>query len=230
MKLFTIFAAIVASVVSISASAYNGRRGGPVVVQGGRHYHGGGVRVHPNHWGHHPGRGHHPGHHWNPPRFRPPHYQPPHYRPPVYPLPPPVVMPPILPPPIEEPGVIIPNPIPDPIEEQSIYGYFPRQVFVNEYCDPREYAVPVVNTVPEATIYCPRNYWSQCSQAVLPYPGLSVRPVVYPYAVRPDYCRVQPTHQRGIFVLLRSNQNWHVGPAQNIAYLLNQYRAMGLCY
>ncbi len=232
MKLFSFIVVGALAMSAVTADAWNGRRGAGPRQQ----WHGGGMphRIGPQqHWG--------PQH--RPPQFRPPHYQPPHYHPPrfqppryrpVYPPPvmPPVypAPPPVLPPPIEYPVYPIPNPIPDPIEEMGVYQYFPQQIFVNQPCDPRDFAVPVVNTYPEQSIYCPGNYWDQCAQTVLPYPGMTVRPVQYPFNVRgPAICQVRPTYQANMFILLRNNQNWHVGPAENIGALYNQYRAMGIC-
>lgn len=143
-----------------------------------------------------------------PPMHRPPPWRPPVVRPPIVRPPigyPPPMLPPNLPPPIIEPvvpvypdpGYPIPNPIPDPIEEQAIYG-LPAHVYVQDPCDPLQYQVPVVNTIPAQSVYCSNAYINVCSQMFNGYQ-------VYPYNIpAPGICQVRPTYN-GSWVLIVNN-------------------------
>ncbi len=191
MKILNAIVLVSVTVGSISAQAWNGRhQRGPIAGPQSRPPFVAGPQ-------------------YRPPVFRPPVYRPPNYQPPVYHRPPqwrpPVVAPPIgypppvLPPPIvEEPGYPVPNPIPDPIEEQRFYG-LPPQIFVQEPCDPYQYQVPVVRTLPAQSVYCSNAYLETCSQMFQGYQ-------VHPFNVRArGRCQIRPTFQGSLVLILNNS-------------------------
>lgn len=193
MKILSSVVVIAIAISTVTANARGNRRGGPAIINGGARHHGGGANWH------------------RPPTFRPPAFRPPIYRPPYRP---PIVNPgyppPVLPPPIIEPVVPVypepvypdpvypvPNPIPDPIEEQTIYG-LPPQIYVDDPCDPTQFEVPVINTIPAQSVYCSSAYYNQCQQTYRRYR-------VIRYDVRAaGNCQVRPT-VNGTAVLLLNN-------------------------
>ncbi len=168
-----------------------------------------------------------------PPVMRPPHWHPPAVRPPVYrpPIGHPGYPPPILPPPIVEPvipvypdpGYPVPNPIPDPIEEQGIYG-LPAHLYVQDPCDPMQFQVPVINTVPAQSVYCSPAYVNRCQQMFNGYQ-------VYPYNVGgPGHCQIRPTYN-GTLVLIVNNSTVLAErqSEQSIGVAYRNARVMGIC-
>ncbi len=210
MRTIQSIALLAVALSSVSAFAWNGhRRGGPVA----------GPQFRP------PMVQRHRSPVFRPPVIRPPHWNPPAVRPPiVHPVnPPPVLPPPIVEPVYPEPGYPVPNPIPDPIEEQAIYG-LPEHVYINDPCDPLQYQVPVVNTIPAQSVYCSPAYMNRCQQMFNGYQ-------IYPYQVPgAGICHVRPTF-RGTWVLIVNNTTVLAErrSQQRIGVAYQNARVMGIC-
>lgn len=225
MKALSLIALAAVAISSLSVSAWNGRRS--VAVPAGRVY--GGVYNH----GYGLGVRHLHGY----PRHRAPRIIAPAPSYPVYPAP------------VDPEPIPVPAPVPvlpDPIEESAIYGYppayapaypvepaypvapvapavaLPPQVYINEPCDPYQYEIPVVNTVPMNSVYCTSAYRHECQRV---YRDTRV----YTYDVPTmGVCNIRPT-VNGSWVLLLNNRTL-LAEAATRARIEVRYRNMARMY